>query len=133
MSEPMRSLTCPSCGREIRVPAELDSFSCVYCGAKHSLTEFSMPRNDADEADRAFAEEHLLDCIRLFPKQYKQFTRKRYEESFRAHRNNIEDTYLAMDRYVCAQPSRREELLDEFVSSFLRQWDDFHRAAKKGV
>ncbi len=131
MSESMRILTCPACGREIQVPTELESFSCVYCGAKHVLAELLTPKVKADEADRTYAEEHLMDCIRAFPKQYKQFTKKRYADSFREHCNAIEDTYAAMDRYICAQPAQREELLEAFVGCFLRQWEAFHRAEKK--
>ena len=131
MSESMRELICPACGKKIQVPAELESFSCVYCGAKHELSEVLASMTAADEKDRVYAEEHLFDCIRLFPKQYKLFTKKKYEESFRAHRSVIEDAYIAMDRYICAQPARREELLEAFVSRFLEDWDEFHRAAKK--
>ena len=81
MSESMRALTCPACGREILVPAELETFSCVYCGAKHRVSELPDFRKPADEQDRIYAEAHLLDCVRSFPKQYKQFTKKRYADT----------------------------------------------------
>ena len=125
------TLTCPACGREIIVPAELETFSCVYCGAKHRLAELLTPRTPADEADRACVEEHLLDCIRDFPDWNRQFTRKKYEESYRKHLEAVTPTFEAMDRYVCAQPERREALLEAFADSFLEQWDSFHRSHPK--
>ena len=132
MSESTRDLICPACGRRIQVPSELESFSCVYCGAKHRLSELPDQREPADEQDRAFAEAHLLDCVRCFPKQYKQFTKKRYPDSFREHRSVLEDAYMAMDRYICAQPMQRTELLEAFVTRFLQDWEDYHHAQKKG-
>ena len=114
---------CESCGRTIQVPAELTEFSCVYCGAKQHSLDFTVTTLPADEADRAYVQEHLLDCIRDFPDYFKQFTRKKYEASYGVHRDAIRETYEAMDRYVCAQPARRDELLEAFVNNFLEQWE----------
>ena len=125
------TLTCPACGREIQVPAELREFSCVYCGAKHRMAELLTPKAPADEADRAFAEEHLLDCVRDFPNWYKQFNRKKYEAAYRRQFEAVTPTCEAMDRWVCAQPAKREALLNDFADSFLAQWDSFHRGHPK--
>lgn len=125
-------LTCPACGKEITVPSELEQFSCLYCGAKLSMAELLPATLPADEADRAYVEAHLLDCIRDFPNAFKQFNRKKYEESFRTHREAIRPTYEAMDRWVCAQPTRREALLTGFAGSFLTQWEAFHRNHPRG-
>jgi hypothetical protein len=128
------TLICPACGKEITVPAELESFSCLYCGAKHRMAELlpaAAPTLPADEADRAFVEAHLLDCIRNYPDYYKQFNKKKYEVSFEAHREGIRETWEALDRYVCAQPARREDLMEEFVELFLTQWEELHRSNPK--
>ena len=125
------TLKCTSCGKEIQVPAELESFSCLYCGAKLRMADFTQPAQTADEADRAYAEAHLLDCVRDYPDYYKQFTKKKYEASYEAHREGIRATWEALDRYVCAQPARREALLEEFVERFLVQWEEFHGAHPK--
>ena len=114
------------------VPAELTEFSCVYCGAKQRALEHGTSAVPADEADRAYVEEHLLDCIRDFPNYYKQFTRKKYEAGYAAHRDAIRDTYEAMDRYVCAQPARRAELLEAFADSFVDQWEAIQSAGSRG-
>ena len=125
------TLICPACGKEITVPAELESFSCLYCGAKHRMAELTAPTVPADEADRAYAEAHLLDCVRDYPDYYKQFSKKKYEASFEAHREGIRETWEALDRYLCAQPARREALLEEFVELFLTQWEELHRSNPK--
>ncbi len=125
-----RSFICPSCGREIQVPAELETFSCVFCGAKHSVGELTAPVA-ANEADRVYAEEHLLDCIRNYPDYFKKFSRKTYADSFRTYRDGIEEIFRAMDRYVCAKPMDRQALLEHFVEKFLEGWESFHRQDRR--
>ena len=125
------SLICPACGRQIQVPAELREFSCVYCGAKHRMAELLAPKAPADESDRVFAEAHLLDCVREFPNWYRQFTRKKYESSYRQHLEAVTPVFEAMDRWVCAQPEQREALLSGFAEEFVRQWEDYHQSHPK--
>ena len=125
------TLKCTSCGKEITVPAELETFSCLYCGAKLRMADYYQPTLPADESDRAYVEEHLLDCVRDYPDYYKQFTRKKYEAAYAAHRDAIRETWEAMDRYVCAQPVRREELLEGFADHFVSQWERFQSGKKK--
>ena len=135
MEEQMRTLVCKGCGRQIQVPRDLDEFSCVYCGKKLYLSEY-VPRIAVDESDRELAEEHLFDCIRCYSGYFKNFGRKSYESSFRSYRSEIEDTFLAMDRYITAQPERREELIEGFVDRFIDEWESWHNrngAKKKAV
>ena len=95
------------------------------------MDAFRQPTPPADEADRRFAEEHLLDCIRDFPDAYKQFNGKQYAAFYQTHRDAIAPVYEAMDRWVCAHPNRRQALLEDFTAEFLRQWEDYHRAHPK--
>lgn len=125
------ALICPACGKSLQVPAELKTFSCLYCGAKHRTADLLAPASAADDADRAFAQAHLLDCIRNYPDCYKQFTRKRYADSFQTHLDGTRETWEALDRWVCAHPTRRTELLTEFAQRFLTQWEAYHQAHPK--
>ena len=124
-------LSCPACGKEITVPADLEEFSCVYCGTKHRLAELFPATLPADEADRTYAEEHLLECVRCYPDYFKYFNRKKYDEAYRSHREGICETWEAMDRYICAQPARREALLNEFTDQFLKQWETYQSGRSK--
>ena len=131
MESEMITLKCPNCGKEIQVPADLEQFSCLYCGAKHKMAELLPPTRPADESDRDYVEAHLLDCVRNFPDYYKQFNRKKYEAAYQAHLEAIRPTYEAMDRWVCAQPLRREALLAAFADYFVEQWELLHRDPPK--
>lgn len=135
MEEQMRRLTCPHCGREILVPAELETFSCVYCGEKLTYSDFAS--KDAlsaapSPADLEYVRTHLMDCIRDYPNYYRNFNKKKYEQSFQAYREGIAETYRAMDRYLLAQPERRDALLQDFTEQFLRDWEDYHSASSRG-
>ena len=132
MEQEMKTLNCPFCGREITVPSELEEFSCLYCGERITRPAAETPAVEPVEADREYVRAHFLDCIRNEPNSLKNFTRKLYDNAFQVHLSMIEETYQAMNRYVCAQPDRRDQLLDEFVSEFLSQWESYHQQAKKG-
>ena len=127
MPTEMVTRICKSCGREIQVPAELSAFSCVYCGAKLSAADYAVSTKPADEADRIYVEEHLLDCVRDYSNAFKQFNRKLYESFYENYKEDVGPVFEAMDRYVCAQPGQRQALLSHFAEEFFVQWEAFHR------
>ena len=131
MEKEMITLTCSNCGKELQVPAELEEFSCLYCGEKLKMAEL-LPAEAADPADLADVREHLIDCIREFPNYYKNFNRKKYASSFQTYQYGIEETFQAMNRYICAQSAQRDRLLDAFVEQFLQDWETFHHQQKSG-
>lgn len=119
---------CTHCGKTIQVPEELETFSCVYCGETMTLPREPVPVPESNEADHLAALEHLLDGIRDNPKYFmKNFNKKNYENSFYDYYHWREDTYRAMDRYLVANPSRREELLNDYVNRFLEDWESLRR------
>ncbi len=118
---------CKSCGREIQVPSELPSFSCVYCGTKLSMADYAVSACPSDPADLAYVEAHLLDCVRDFPDAFKQFNRKKYEPFYQTYQGAVAPVFEAMDRWVCAHPGDRQALLAGFVEQFMDQWESFHQ------
>lgn len=123
-----RNLICKCCGKEISVPAELDSFSCVYCGAKLSNRDYlPVSGKTADPADLEYARAHIFDCIRDYPNYWKNFEQKHYDERFLTYRDAIAEPYRKLDRYLCAAPDRRDEVLNELVQRFLTEWERFLR------
>lgn len=133
MEQSIRTLRCLHCGREIQVPEELKSFSCVYCGEKLTLQDY-LPEKPvvADDADLHYAKEHLFDCIRNYPDYFRNFSRKNYDTSFQTYVSGIEDIFVAMDRYICANNEQRDALIDSFVEQFLEEWETFHHSGKAG-
>ncbi|MBQ1410841.1 MAG: hypothetical protein IIY94_06175, partial [Oscillospiraceae bacterium] len=113
------------------MPTELEVFSCVYCGAKHRMDAMPTPTVPADKADYAYAQTHLLDCIRNFPNAYKHFDRKQYAPFFQAHKESLRPVFEAMDRWVCAHPFQSQTIMADFAEAFLRQWEEYHQTHPK--
>ena len=77
---------CPKCGAELQIPAELQEFSCMYCGARLTRDALAAqpaetPQCDAAEAEAAWraASGKLADCIRNYP----GYNRKYYCKNIR--------------------------------------------------
>ena len=47
MSESIKSITCPHCGGTLELQDGLDTFFCLYCGGKVTLTGLSDAAYDA--------------------------------------------------------------------------------------
>ena len=119
---------CKACGKTIQIPDELETFSCVFCGCVMTSADFApQPVGESDEADRSFVLEHLIAPIEQHPKYtVKYFNRKKYEEAYHDYKRECRPIYEAMERYVLANPERREALLEEFAERFIADWDKLH-------
>lgn len=123
----MTERICTHCGRTIQVPEELETFSCVYCGQTMTV-ERRLPVGESNESDRVYAREHLIDGVRDNPKYFqKNFKKGSYVDAFFAYKQACEPTYQAMDRYIAANPERRQALLTEFVDGYLEAWETLHQ------
>ena len=49
--EDMITGLCPQCGHTLHIPAELESFSCMYCGARLTKEQLAAEPPAAQEAD----------------------------------------------------------------------------------
>lgn len=128
-------VVCRACGKTFSVPADLESYICIYCGAK-TEKEVPVPQVAAeeipvsDESDRSFAEAHLVDCIAQYDKYFKRFNKKEYDKAFYEYLASIRPIFEAVNRYVCANASRKDELLKSFVDRFLDDRLAYHEANK---
>lgn len=119
------TLRCKSCGKELQIPAELEQFSCLYCGEKMRMAEMLAPAQ-TDPEDERLVRERLFDCICAYPEYFKRFNRVDYQPAFDSYLEGITPIFAAMDRLVCAQPARREELIAGYVAQFLSEWESWH-------
>lgn len=84
-NEKMISFTCTSCGKTLQVPAELEEFSCLYCGTRLSRKmPKSAPSPKAEEAMEAL-KRSLLPCITEHPGVFRILTRKDYGPHFESY------------------------------------------------
>ena len=69
--EQMTTGRCPKCGRELNIPAELEDFSCMYCGARLTQADLCPQEEQALSADEqaesfAHATSRLGWCVTNF-------------------------------------------------------------------
>lgn len=128
---------CPSCGKKLQIPADLEQFSCLYCGAKLSQ-QMLLPEPKAAEpvaGDAAgcyqYVEENLLRCITDYPDSFKMITKTDFPR--------FSDRYLAECRTVFEQleqcavydPENREAYATRAAASLMAQLQDWF-AQQKG-
>lgn len=123
-------LRCKSCGKELQIPAELEQFSCLYCGEKMTMAEM-VPPAEIDPADERLVREHLIDCIAEYPEYFRRFNRVDYQPAFDSYMEGIRPVFEAMNRLVCAQLSRREALISDYVAQFMADWESFHQKDRR--
>lgn len=129
-------VVCRACGKAFSVPADLESYICIYCGERTVKEEVPAPQSAAedvpvsDETDREFVEAHLVDCIDQFDSYNKRFTKKEYEDAYYEYLAGIRPIFEAMDRYVRANADRRDELICGFVNRFLDDRVAYHQTSK---
>ena len=136
MSEEYLVGKCSKCGEELRVPARLKEFSCMFCGAKltpEDLVE-ELPPETAPTGDpaalKARVRRDLIRCVSDYPDINKQITRKEYEPVFLQYERECSGILEDLDLLCRLEPQRQAEHIAEAVETFLDQLEQ-GRAGKK--
>ena len=109
---------CPKCGAELQIPAELQEFSCMYCGARLNRDALAAqpaetPQCDAAEAEAAWrtASGKLAGCIRNYPGYNRKILRDEFENAFAEYEAGTRPVFEELNAAVCAMEAGRAELL----------------------
>ena len=115
---------CPKCDEQLKVPAALLQFSCMYCGARLAQEELvtevpSAPALSAQDAASllASAQQKLPDCVRAFRGYQKKITKAEFEPAF-------SDVYAAAEP-VFRQLSDALGAMDDADAAILQSVTDF--------
>ena len=123
---------CPKCGAELQIPAELQEFSCMYCGARLNRDALAAqpavtPQCDAAEAEAAWraASGKLAGCIRNYPGYNRKILRDEFENAFAEYEAGTRPVFEELNAAVCAMDAGRAELLEQSAEKML---DDLEAA-----
>lgn len=123
---------CPKCGAELQIPAELQEFSCMYCGARLNRDALAAqpaetPQCDAAEAEAAWrtASGKLAGCIRNYPGYNRKILRDEFENAFAEYEAGTRPVFEELNAAVCAMEAGRAELLEQSAEKML---DDLEAA-----
>ena len=121
--EDMITGLCPQCGHTLHIPAELASFSCMYCGTrltKEQLAAEPPAAQEADEDRAAYydrAVSRLGWCIKNFGGYQKKIMRDVFFEAFETYETGCAPVIQELARGVA--PERQTQLLGRAAAAML--------------
>lgn len=98
MGENFRSLRCPRCGKDIAVPRELESFSCVYCGARLDLAALTLEEPLCDPVRLEALAKALSGAISEYPNVFQYLRPKVYPKHFEAYMDSFRELFQELAR-----------------------------------
>lgn len=130
---------CPLCGEELRVPARLKEFSCMFCGGKLTPEKLlsdepeTIPVGDPGALLERVREE-IVHTVADDPMIRQKINRKDFDAAFDAYEASFKGIFENLDLACRMEPDRREEHIENVVTYFLdrleERWTD--RGRKPG-
>lgn len=102
---------CPNCGKPLEIPAELEEFSCLYCGARSKTAELRVKKEIVPgefEERREALRERLPKAVTGYPDYYKKITKKEFFTAFERYENENRAAVDSIDPCVDACPDGEE-------------------------
>ena len=96
---------CPKCGEKLEIPAHLDAFSCLYCGARLTAEDLNKKAETVTSTDAEAAanyyKENILQVITAHREIEKSLTRNAYEPAMDAYAEQCGQVFVQLDA-ACA-------------------------------
>lgn len=110
--------TCTQCGKDLQIPAELDSFSCVYCGARMHTPA---PSGEG-EAAAAYYREQILTTVSQHTNMERFVTKSEFVEAFDAYQTATAEIFRRLDIAVACGSLTVEAAAAEFLQQLEPRW-----------
>lgn len=133
---------CPKCYHELEIPADLEEFSCLYCGAKLHQQDLvsEVPTGDFEQSMAAYRAA-LPQVFADYRNLRNRFTKKDYTPTFEQYEGQIHAMMVSFSTAVSQRPEQREALIAGAVTELLdaaqqqmeqnRQWK--HRGQRENI
>lgn len=121
--EEMTTGLCPKCGHTLQIPAELERFSCMYCGERLTKRQLLTQPEEAScsEEDCAVSFDHAVSrlgwCVQNFRGYQKKILRDAFFEAFETYETGCAPVIQELNSGV--RPERQTELLDRAAEAML--------------
>lgn len=121
---------CRQCSEELRVPARLETFSCMYCGARltpEDLITEEPPEKSVQDVDLVMEriKTRIIHCILDHPGINQRITRREYDPSFEEYTRACRPVFDDLNQVCRQDPSRQTERIEEAAASFLDQLEQY--------
>ena len=98
---------CPSCGKTLEVPGELEEFSCMYCGARLPISALTAAAHgDREEYTRLreALRPDLPKTVTRYPDHYRKITKKDFFATFETYENENREILRRLDACAATHP-----------------------------
>ena len=119
---------CPKCDEPLDVPAHLQEFSCLYCGARLSPAELKAaptPITVTEESRQAaeYYRAHILETITAYTGIEKEVARNTFEAAFRRYRTGCAPTFRSLDEAVTGGAITLQDAVDYYLDELQARWE----------
>jgi len=120
---------CPHCKEALDIPAHLKQFSCMYCGARLTPSDFCIepaaaPGNTIDgDAAAAYYRDHVIETITKHLGIEKEMTRSSYYESFTRYTTDCAEIFSQLDQAVSVGAITLEQAVEHFLDALKHRWE----------
>lgn len=122
---------CPNCGKPLEIPAELEEFSCLYCGARSKTADLRVKKEivEGEFAERREAlRERLPKMVTRYPDYDKKITKKEFFLAFERYENENRSTVNSIDPCVDACPDGETAAVETLCRDLLDALDEYMQA-----
>ena len=107
MADTIRGV-CPQCGKKLEIPAELEEFSCLYCGARMRTEALQARPVEAGAVEALLAQ--LPGCITRYPDLHLRIGKKDFFPTFAQYEQDNTPLLLQLDACCAGYPGGAEAL-----------------------
>ena len=125
---------CPNCGKPLEIPAELEEFSCLYCGKRSKSADLRVKKEVVEgefETRRQELSESLPKAVTRYPDYYKKITKKDFFATFEGYENENRSTVDSIDACVDACPDGEKAAVEILCKDFLDALDEHMMADRR--
>ena len=101
MADTIRGV-CPQCGKKLEIPAELEEFSCLYCGARMRTEALQAKPVRAEAVEELLAQ--LPGCITRYPDLHLRIGKKDFFPTFAQYEQDNAPLLLQLDACCAGYP-----------------------------
>ena len=112
---------CPSCGKSLEIPGELEEFSCMYCGARLPISALTAAQGDREEYTRLreALRPDLPKTVVRYPDHYRKITKKDFFTTFESYENENREILRRLDACAAAHPEGVDAASGELAADLL--------------
>lgn len=112
-------VVCNKCGEKLVIPSHLEEFSCMYCGARQTVTKES---GDDAQAAAEYFKAHILEVITEHRDIEKSLTKNEYAPAIDAYEADCRKTFEQLDIACKTGSLSADDAADCFLDRLAEQW-----------